>query len=106
MEVDMRSVDAAALTALDANFHRALDAALAEEHERWGGRGRLELDRRLVGHRPAGRVPQSAPIVQTAAAATKALGLPVRHHRFLAGACEGAAADGCVGPIRVLMAAG
>lgn len=77
MEVDMRSADAAALTALDANFHRALDAALAEEHDRWGSRGRLEIDRKLVGDRPAGRVEQSAPIVQTAAAVTKALGLTV-----------------------------
>lgn len=77
MEVDMRSVDRAALTALDASFHRALDAALAEEHDRWGGRGRLELDRKVVGDRPAGRVPQTAPIVETAAAVTRALGLPV-----------------------------
>ena len=77
MEVDMRSADSAALTALDANFHRALDAAVAEEQERWGGRGRLEIDRKLVGNRPGGRVPESAAIVQTAISATKALGLPV-----------------------------
>jgi acetylornithine deacetylase/succinyl-diaminopimelate desuccinylase-like protein len=75
MEVDMRSVDPAALTALDANFHRALDAALADENERWGNRGRLEVERKVVGDRPAGRVPQTAPIVQTAIAVTRALGL-------------------------------
>jgi acetylornithine deacetylase/succinyl-diaminopimelate desuccinylase-like protein len=75
MEVDMRSVDPAALTALDANFHRALDAALADENERWGNRGRLEVERKVVGDRPAGRVPQNAPIVQTAIAVTRALGL-------------------------------
>jgi acetylornithine deacetylase/succinyl-diaminopimelate desuccinylase-like protein len=77
MEVDMRSIDAAALTALDGQFHRALDAALAEEHERWGGRGRLELDRTLVGNRPAGRVAKSVPIVETAVDVTRAIGLPI-----------------------------
>jgi acetylornithine deacetylase/succinyl-diaminopimelate desuccinylase-like protein len=77
MEVDMRSVDAASLTALDGNFHRALDEALADEHKRWGSRGRLEIDRKLVGNRPAGRVSQSSPIVQTAVAVTRALDLPV-----------------------------
>jgi tripeptide aminopeptidase len=76
MEVDMRSEDAAALTALDASFHRALDAAAADEQARWGDRGKLEIDRKLVGYRPAGRVPRTAPIVQTAVAATKVLGLP------------------------------
>jgi tripeptide aminopeptidase len=77
MEVDMRSIDAAALSALDRTFHQALDAALADEHKRWDGRGTLEMERTLVGFRPAGRVLQSAPIVQTIVAATRAVGLPV-----------------------------
>ena len=77
MEVDMRSADASALAALDADFHRALDAAVAGEQERWKGRGRLEIDRKLVGDRPAGRVPETAPIVATAVAVTRALNLPV-----------------------------
>jgi acetylornithine deacetylase/succinyl-diaminopimelate desuccinylase-like protein len=76
MEVDMRSVDPAALAALDAAFHKVLDAALADEHARWG-RGGLELDRRNVGNRPAGRVPPSAPIVSAAVKASEAVGLPV-----------------------------
>jgi len=75
MEVDMRSADAAALTALDASFHRTLDHALADENERWGNRGRLEIERKVVGDRPAGRMPVAAPIVQTAVAVNKALGL-------------------------------
>ena len=77
MELDLRSEDPAALTALDASVQRALDAALAEEHERWGSRNQLEMERKLVGDRPAGRVPDSAPIVQAAVAATRALGLGV-----------------------------
>lgn len=75
MEVDMRSSDPAALKALDAAFQRTLDAAVAEENERWGGRGRLTVEKGLVGQRPSGRLPASAPIVQAAQAVTRALGL-------------------------------
>jgi acetylornithine deacetylase/succinyl-diaminopimelate desuccinylase-like protein len=75
MEVDMRSADQAALTALDANFHRAVDAALAEENERWANRGRLTVDKQVVGNRPAGRGGENSPIVQAALSVTKALGL-------------------------------
>ena len=77
MELDLRSEDPAALTALDASVQRTLDTALAEEHERWGSRNQLEMERKLVGDRPAGRVPDSAPIVQAAVAATRALGLGI-----------------------------
>jgi tripeptide aminopeptidase len=75
MEVDMRSSDRAALTALDAGFHKALGAALADEQERWGGRGRLVMEKQLVGNRPAGRIPADAPIVLAAVSVTRALGL-------------------------------
>jgi tripeptide aminopeptidase len=75
MEVDMRSADQAALTALDANFHRAVDTALAEENERWNGKGRLTVEKTLVGNRPAGRVGPDSPIVQAALSVSRALGL-------------------------------
>ncbi len=75
MEVDLRSSDRAALTALDAGIQRALDVALAEENERWANRGRLTMEKTLVGNRPAGRVPADAPIVQSAISVTRALGL-------------------------------
>ncbi len=45
MEVDMRSADPAAVTALDAGFQKALDVALAEENERWGNSGRLTMEK-------------------------------------------------------------
>jgi tripeptide aminopeptidase len=77
MEVDLRSSDSAALTALDAAIQKALDAALAEENERWGNRGRLTVSKTLVGNRPAGRVDANTPIVQAAISVTRALGLPV-----------------------------
>lgn len=76
MEVDMRSVDAAALAALDTAFHKVLDAAIADEHARWG-RGGLQVDRRSVGNRPAGRVPATAPIVSAAVKASEAAALTV-----------------------------
>ena len=75
MEVDMRSANQAALTALDANFHKAVDAALAEENERWKDRGRLTVEKQLVGNRPAGSLPATSPIVQMAVSVTKALGV-------------------------------
>ena len=75
LELDLRSADNAALTALDAAALRAFEQALAEENERWGQRGQLTLDCRLVGDRPAGQVPSSAPIIAAAVSVTKALGL-------------------------------
>jgi acetylornithine deacetylase/succinyl-diaminopimelate desuccinylase-like protein len=77
MEVDMRSADAASLKSLDANFHKAVDAALVEENERWNNNGRLTVEKRLVGDRPAGRTAADAPIVEAAVSVTKALGFPV-----------------------------
>jgi di/tripeptidase len=77
MEVDMRSADAAALKSVDANFHKAVDTALAEENERWSNNGRLSVDKQLVGNRAAGRTAADSPIVEAAVSVTKALGLPV-----------------------------
>lgn len=75
-EVDMRSADSAALKALDAKFHRAMDAAAADENIRWGSRA-LSVDKQLVGDRPAGRTAGDAAIVVAAVSVTKALGLAV-----------------------------
>jgi acetylornithine deacetylase/succinyl-diaminopimelate desuccinylase-like protein len=75
MEVDLRSSDRAALTAIDAGFMKAVDRALADENERWGNRGRLTVDRTLVGDRPAGGLPATAPIVEAAVSVSRALGI-------------------------------
>lgn len=77
MEIDMRSADDTRLRTLDAQLHAALDAALADEHARWSNGGKLTMDRQLVGDRPAGTVSESAPIVQSAVGATRALNMPV-----------------------------
>jgi tripeptide aminopeptidase len=76
MEVDMRSVDRAALQTVDASFKTAVDSAVAEENARWGAQGSsaLTVQKDLVGDRPAGSVPADSPIVRTALSVTRALG--------------------------------
>jgi len=75
MEVDMRSVDAAALHALEAGFLKAVDEGTAAENARWNQNGRLTVEKQLVGDRPPGLTPVSSPIVEVALSVTKALGL-------------------------------
>ena len=77
MEVDMRSVSSEALGDLDARFNKAMLAALAAENARWNGKAAVTVDVKLVGDRPAGRVPDDEPIVRAAIGVTRALGLPV-----------------------------
>ena len=75
MEVDLRSVDAAALRTLESGFLKAVDDALAAENARWNQNGRLTVEKQLVGDRPAGLTPASTAIVESAVSVTKALGL-------------------------------
>jgi acetylornithine deacetylase/succinyl-diaminopimelate desuccinylase-like protein len=77
MEVDMRSSDSASLDAVDRQFHAAVNGALDAENARWKGTGRLTVAVDRVGTRPAGRLPEDSPIVQTSIAVTRALGLAV-----------------------------
>jgi acetylornithine deacetylase/succinyl-diaminopimelate desuccinylase-like protein len=74
MEVDMRSVDKAALDSVDAQFQRAVDQAVREENERWGTPRMLIVTKELVGDRPAGSLPESAPMVKKANEVLLALG--------------------------------
>jgi len=76
MEVDMRSSDAASLAAVDANFQKAVDAAVVEENTRWKKPGMITVTKDLVGDRPAGNTPADSAIVQAGIAATTALGFP------------------------------
>jgi acetylornithine deacetylase/succinyl-diaminopimelate desuccinylase-like protein len=77
MEVDLRSSDPASLGALDAKFQAAVDAAVVEEDRRWGTPRGITATKDLVGDRPAGSVAEDSPIVQTASAVARALGLDV-----------------------------
>ncbi|MDQ3556661.1 MAG: peptidase dimerization domain-containing protein, partial [Gemmatimonadota bacterium] len=78
MDVDMRSLDAAALQALDRRFQRAVQDALAEENARWTGGLRLTVQIDTIGIRPAGSQPESAPVIRAALDAGAALGIQPR----------------------------
>ncbi len=80
MEVDMRSADAAALKTLDNKFKAALQQAVAEENARWNNRGPVSVSAELVGLRPGGHTEESDPIVQTALAVSRALGMTSMLH--------------------------
>lgn len=75
MEVDVRSSDPARLAAVVARIRQAVDAAVRDENARWGRPGMLTVSRELLGDRPAGSLPQDAPIVQTARAVARAIGV-------------------------------
>jgi tripeptide aminopeptidase len=76
MEVDLRSGDTAALRTLEKQFRQAVNDAVAQENARWNSSA-LTVSIETVGMRPAGRLPTSAPIVQTAISVSKALNLPL-----------------------------
>ncbi|HET6232122.1 MAG TPA: M20/M25/M40 family metallo-hydrolase [Longimicrobiaceae bacterium] len=75
MDVDMRSVDRAALDRVDAAFKAAVRQALAAENARWPRSPvRLTVAVERTGTRPAGTQRPDAPIVRAAQAAGRALG--------------------------------
>jgi tripeptide aminopeptidase len=76
MEVDLRSSDAPTLRALELQFRQAVEAAAVQENARWRSQA-LTVSMDLVGERPVGRTPLSAPLVETAVSVSKALNLPV-----------------------------
>lgn len=74
-QIDMRSVDPAALDAVDAQFRRAIEEAAAAENARWpGSEARVAVEANRWGLRPAARQPADAPIVRAAIAAGERLG--------------------------------
>ena len=75
MQVDMRSVDPAALDSLDRRFRAAVQAALDEEQRRWPmSSTALTVDVERTGTRPAGTQAADAYIVRAATAAGERLG--------------------------------
>jgi tripeptide aminopeptidase len=76
MEIDLRSPDAAALSAIDDKVQRAVDAAAAEENERWRTPRMISVVREKIGDRPAGSTPSNSAIVRIATGVHQALGLP------------------------------
>src|SRR6266446_3727275 len=74
-DLDLRSEEPHALEKLDAAVQAILAKALAEENRhRVPGTASLTCDVRRVGDRPSGLTPRTHPLVQTAGAATRAVG--------------------------------
>jgi di/tripeptidase len=78
MEVDMRSVSAAELQKLEAQFKRATQEALDEENARGEGPNKLTVEMKVVSQRPAGVTPADSPIMKIATAADAALGIKTK----------------------------
>lgn len=75
LDVDLRSEEPGALEKLDAAFHGMVKQALEEEdRRRLPGTPPLTVEVHRVGDRPSGLTPRSHPLVQTAVAATRAVG--------------------------------
>ena len=74
-DVDLRSEDPRALATLDDTVQRMLQQVLVEMNRtRLPGTAPLTMDVGRVGDRPSGLTPRSHPLVQTAVAATRAVG--------------------------------
>jgi tripeptide aminopeptidase len=74
-DLDLRSEERSALEKLDDEMQAAVTHALNEENrKRIPGTAPLRVDIRRVGERPSGLTPRTHPLVQTAVAATRAVG--------------------------------
>lgn len=74
-DLDLRSEDPRALDTLDAAVQGVLQQVLSESNrQRIPGSAPLTIDVRRVGDRPSGLTPRTHPLVQTAVAATRAVG--------------------------------
>lgn len=79
MELDLRSESRAELDKLDATAKALVAGAIDEENRaRSVAQGAITLDMKLIGERPSGQTPATAPLVQTASAVVTALGMTPR----------------------------
>jgi len=76
MDVDIRSESKEELTKAVDTFTRLMHEAADEENRaRLTSQGRIEAEVKLIGDRPFGQTPMSAPIVQTSAGVIQAFGM-------------------------------
>jgi len=79
MEVDMRSEARPELEKVDRQFLAIVQQAVDEENAaRSVAQGKITADVKLIGDRPSGQTPKDSPIVLTAAAAVRAMGMTPR----------------------------
>lgn len=75
MTIDMRSVDKGALERLEQGFLATLQPAVdAENAARSTEKGAIRYEAKLIGDRPAGATPRTAPLIRYAEAMTRAAG--------------------------------
>jgi acetylornithine deacetylase/succinyl-diaminopimelate desuccinylase-like protein len=76
MDVDMRSESPAELAKLEKTFLGLMQQAADEENAaRSTASGKIAVEAKLTGNRPPGQTPPTSPLVQTAAAAIRAMGM-------------------------------
>ncbi len=76
MEVDIRSESRDELNKAGETFLGLMHEAVDQENKvRSTAQGKIELDMKLIGERPSGETPLSSPLVQTASAVIRALGM-------------------------------
>jgi acetylornithine deacetylase/succinyl-diaminopimelate desuccinylase-like protein len=76
MEVDIRSESPEELRKVETTFIRLMTEAANEENgARSTAQGRIQVETKLIGDRPSGETPITAPIVQAAEAVIKAFGM-------------------------------
>jgi acetylornithine deacetylase/succinyl-diaminopimelate desuccinylase-like protein len=79
MDVDLRSTEETELRRLDSYFRRSVLEMVNEENaRRRPGDSELRLELQLIGERPSGETPPSAPLVELAQEATRLLGVEPR----------------------------
>jgi len=82
MDVDMRSESPAELAKLEKTFLALMQQAADEENAaRSTASGKITVEAKLTGNRPPGQTPMASPLVQTAAAAIRAMGM-MPEYRF------------------------
>mgnify|MGYP000743102454 CR=1 FL=1 len=80
VDVDMRSVDNAALLAVEGQILPLFNKAIEQENARWNITDeslKLKVSFEQIGSRPAGQRPVECPVLQCARSAQKVLGIPL-----------------------------
>jgi acetylornithine deacetylase/succinyl-diaminopimelate desuccinylase-like protein len=79
MELDLRSESPDELERLDATVRTLMKQAVDDENAaRSTSQGSITLDMRLIGDRPSGETPRSAPLAQAVATVVAGLGMTPR----------------------------
>jgi di/tripeptidase len=77
----MRSESPGELAKLEKTFLGLMQQAADEENAaRSTASGKITVEAKLTGNRPPGQTPQTSPLVQTAAAAIRAMGMMPEYH--------------------------